>query len=50
VVYLLGKKGGFHVSIIRTQGSVPGDCADIPAGPGCLDGVEWAITGMTNGM
>jgi hypothetical protein len=46
---ILGQPMGYNVTVIRTQGTVPGDCVGAPPGPHCLDGIEFAFTGFTNG-
>ena len=45
----LNQKAGFHVTLIRAQGSNPADCSSVPLpdGNGCLDGTEIGLTGMT---
>jgi hypothetical protein len=45
------QKAGFHVTLVRTQGSNPSDCSNVPLSPGngCLDGTEFGLTGITTG-
>jgi hypothetical protein len=45
----LGKPMGYHVVVVRTEGTVPSDCDTAPPGPHCLDGIEFAFTGFMNG-
>lgn len=40
---------GMGAVAIKTQGSVPTDCATAPAGVGCLDGIEFGFAGIIVG-
>ena len=48
---ILGQPLGFAVTTVRTEGTVPSDCATVPLLPGnhCLDGSPIAFTGITLG-
>ena len=41
---------GLHVTLLRSEGSSPIDCTTVPlgAGNGCLDGVEFGLTGLNS--